>query len=113
MIGEISQSLNTSGGGTSTDGDEFFALGSQFRDAMFVLVGADGAFDDCQIVGAWLQVAGGFCKVSKRDLIRDAQEFIFAVQEGQLAAVAGGEFHDRDGRLFQGFAYFFLSFSHA
>jgi hypothetical protein len=30
-----------------------------------------------------------------------------------LAAVAGGEFHDRDGRLFQGFAYFFLSFSHA
>ena len=37
--------------------------------------------------------------MSKLDTIGQCQQLFFAVQEGQLAAIAGGELHDRNGRL--------------
>ena len=46
--------------------------------------------------------------MSKLDTIGQCQELFFAVQKGQLAAIAGGEFHDRNGR-FMWFPHGFLN----
>ena len=99
MVCEISQSLHTSSRSACADGDQFFALRAEFYDTMKVFRGADGTFDDRKVVGARSQVAGGFSKVSKLDTIGQCQELFFAVQKGQLAAIARGEFHDGNGRL--------------
>ena len=107
MVCEISQSLHTSGRSARSDGDEFFALRAEFYNTMKVFRGADGTFDDRKVIGARSQVAGGFSKVSKLDTIGQCQELFFAVQEGQLAAIAGGEFHDRNGRFTRVFHRFF------
>ena len=46
--------------------------------------------------------------MSKLDTIGQCQELFFAVQKGQLAAIARGEFHDGNGR----FMWFLHGFLH-
>jgi hypothetical protein len=59
-----------------------------------IFIRGDRTFDERDVVRTALQSAAGFGKVRNFDPITDGQQFIFGVQERQLAAVAGREFKD-------------------
>lgn len=101
VVREVAEGLDTTCGCASSDRDQFFALGAKLGNAVFVFFGRDRAFDDRQVVGAGLEVAGGFGEVSEVDPICDGEKFVFAIEQSQLAAIAGGEFDDCDRRFFR------------
>ena len=69
----------------------------------FGVVGrGDGAVHQGQVVGAFDHGPGGLDEIGELQFAGDGQELVFAVQQGQLAAVAGGEFPDGQLGLFRG-----------
>lgn len=96
-IGEVVQRLDAAGGRAGPDRHQA-AGGVADRTDPFGIAGCgDRAFDEREIVGPRAHGAGGFQEVRDLHLPGEGQEFVLAVEEGQLAAVAGGELEHREG----------------
>src|SRR5271166_4523443 len=91
---EVTQRLNAAGGGASADADEEFRGATNAVDALGVVRRGDGALDQGNIVGALDYSAGSFGKVGDFNGVGDSKQFVFAVEEAELASVAGGELPD-------------------
>ena len=68
-------------------------------DPLRVVGGRDRALDEGQVVGPLHDLARGLEEVGDLDLARHRQELVLAVEERELAAVAGGELEDGERRL--------------
>ena len=96
---QVAQRLQAARGGAGADGDQETAVGAHTLDALEFVGRGDAAFDEGDVhLGLRIHRAG---LGEMRDIHQPAErQQVFAqVQEGQLAAVAGGELVHRDARL--------------
>ena len=89
--GKIAQCLDAAGGGASADGDQCLRLAADPVDALGVMGGGDRALDQGDVVGSLGGGAGGLQEVGDLDAAGERQQFVLAIQQRELAAVARGE----------------------
>src|SRR5208337_4402825 len=100
---EVAQGLDAAGAGAGAEGHQVFGVPAYLFNEFGIVGGGDGAVHQGQVVGALAHGPGGLDEKGQFHLVGDGQQLVFAVQERQLAAVAGGEFPDRKpGLFFQG-----------
>src|SRR5208337_2543291 len=88
---EIPQGLDAAGGGARADGDQELGRAANRVNALFVVRRSDGAFHKRNIVRAFDDGAGSFGEIGDFDGADNGKEFVLAVQQAQLATVAGSE----------------------
>ena len=98
-VGKVAQGLDAAGGGAGAQGDQELALCAHFLDPFGFVRRGDRAFDDADVVRAGFDRAGGFEEVGDVHGGGQVEQFIFQVEQGKLAAVAGGELVDGHFRL--------------
>ncbi len=91
-IGEIAQSLDTAGRRAGTDRDELFRGAPDGLDALPIMRCRDRAFDQRQVVGTADLAAPCLGEVRDFDSVGQGQQFVLAIEDRQLAAVARREF---------------------
>src|SRR5690349_18095554 len=98
LVGRVAQRLDAAGGRAGPDGDERPCSGAERHDLGGLLLGAHGALDEEDVVGA---VRAGRPRLGELDDVEaaeDREQLVLEVQEGQLASVAGRELHHPDAR---------------
>ena len=93
------QRLNPASRGACTDGHERLRHAADLTDSLGVVRRRNRALDERQIVRAANPCARRLQKLRDLDRARHGEQFVFAVQETQLAAVAGSELPDRERGL--------------
>src|SRR3990172_547357 len=97
-VGEVPERLDPAGGGAGPDRDQPARLLAHLLDAGGVVGGGDRALDERDVVRAFHHLARSLEEVRDLELARDREQLLLAVEERQLAAVAGGELEDRELR---------------
>ena len=77
----VTQGLNASGRGASSDGDQRLALPAYFLDALSILMGSDRSFDEPNVVRPLQHRAGSFGEVSDVQRCNDSQKFVFGIEQ--------------------------------
>ena len=95
---EVAQRLDAAGRRARPDRHEEARLLAHLLDALGVVRRGDRALDEGEVVGALLHLARGLEEVRDLDLADDGEELVLAVEERELAAVAGGELEDGETR---------------
>ena len=98
-IREVAQRLDAAGGRAGADGDERARALAHFADALGIVRRGDRAFDQREIVAPFDGAAGRLGKIGDLDRAGDGEQFVLAVEQAELAAVARGEFPDGEPRL--------------
>ncbi len=96
-VGEVAQRLDAAGGGAGSDRHEQAGLGPDPFDPVDVAGRGDGPLDQRDVVRPGDGRARRLREVRDVDLAGDRQQFVLAVQQGELATVAGGELPDGEG----------------
>ena len=97
-IGEVAQRLDAAGGGAGPDRDQHTGLLADLADPALVGRGGDRALYQGHVIGAADDGAGGLGEGGDPHLLGQGQQLVLAVEQRELAAVAGGELPDRQAR---------------
>ena len=97
-VGPVAQRLDAAAGGAGADGDHELGHLADLVDPLDVLRRGDRALDERDVVRALDHGAGGLGEVGDVDGLGDAQQLVLAVEQAELAAVAGGELPDGELR---------------
>src|SRR5207248_3050012 len=95
-VAEVAERLNSSRGGTGASRDENTALAPDGANPGRVMRRGNRALDEPDIVGAAQHFGGRFREKGNFDGPGEREEFVFEVEDAQLAAIAGGEFENPD-----------------
>jgi hypothetical protein len=96
----ISKRLDPAGSRARSNGDERLGPAAYFLDALCILMRGDGAFHQCEVVRPSPHGPAGLREVSNFNRSSYGQQFVFGVQQTQLAPVAGSELEYSDSRFF-------------
>ena len=97
-VPEVAQRLDAAGGGAGADRHQPARLAPDLLDPLGVVGRRDRALDQRQIVGPPDLGAGRFHEIGDLDRAREGQQLVLAVEQAELAAIAGGELPDRELR---------------
>ena len=98
-VGEILQRLDPAGGGAGADRDEPLREGAHLLDPLRVVRVRHRALDERKVVRPLDAGDAGLEEVGDVDLAGEREQLVLAVEQRELAAVAGGELPDGEGRL--------------
>ena len=93
-VGEVAQRLDAATRRAGTDRDQPAGHAAYLVDPLGIGVGGYRALDERDIVGALDDRAGGLWEVGDLHFPRQWDELVLAVEQGELAAVAGRELPD-------------------
>src|ERR1035441_884517 len=92
----VAQGLDAAGGGTGPNGDQRLRLPPNLLDAFGIVVGGNRSFHQCDVIRPLAHGTGGLGKIRNVKGAGYAQQFIFRVEQTQLATVAGSQLEDCD-----------------
>jgi acylphosphatase len=96
-VGAVAQRLDAAGGGAGAQRDELARAGPDIADALQVVSGGDRSFDERDVVVVEQLGRPGFEEHADVERGGEVEQFVFAVEHGQLATVARRELPDRHG----------------
>ena len=97
-VGEVAQCLDPAARGARPDRDQRARCGAHLLDAFGVPGGGDRALHEADVVGPLHHRARGLREVGDLHPVGHREQVVLAVEQGELAAVAGGELPDGEGR---------------
>src|SRR5271166_2033747 len=96
---EVAQRLDAAGGRAGTDGDQRTRLPPHRMQTLGIVRRGDRAFHQRYVVRATYHATRRLREVGDVDRAGDRQQFVLAVEQRKLAAVAGGELPDGELRF--------------
>jgi hypothetical protein len=94
--GEVAQGLDAAGGGAGADRHQVPGDPTDLLDPLGIVRRRHRALDERDVVGTIDDRRGGFQEVGDLDGARHLEQLVLAVEQGELAAVTGGELPDRE-----------------
>src|SRR5829696_6098743 len=94
-VSEVPQRLDAARGRAGPDRHQPARLRPHLSDPLGVIGGGDRALDQREVVGALHLAAGRLQEVGDLDLVGQRDQLALEVEQGELAAIAGGELPDR------------------
>jgi hypothetical protein len=94
-VGEVAQRLDATAGRARPDRDQRARGGPHLLDPLGVTRGRDRSLDEADVVGALDHRPRGLREVRHLHPLGHCEQLVLAVEQGQLAAVAGRELPDR------------------
>src|SRR5581483_5588892 len=98
-VAVVLERLDAAGGRAGADRDQGLRLLANLPDPRRVVLRRHRALDERHVVGALGGSAPSLEEVGDLDLARDGEQLVLAVEQRELAAVAGGELPDRERGL--------------
>ncbi len=93
-VPEIAERLDAARGRARTDGDEDPRLCPELTDPLGVVRRGDGPLDERDIVRTPEDRTRGLGEVHEADGLGEEEQLVLAIEQAELAAVAGGELED-------------------
>src|SRR5450830_104650 len=97
-VGEVLERLDAAGGRAGADRDQELRLLPDLLDSLDLLGCRDRALDESDVVGARDLRSSGLEEVSDLDAAEQRQQLVLAVEQRELATIAGGELPDGEFR---------------
>ncbi len=95
--GEVAKALDAPGGGTGSDGDELAGDATHLLYPLGVARGRDRPFHERQVVGTFHRRPRHLEEMGDAHGADQLKQLLLAVEDAELAAVAGGELPHRHG----------------